>query len=205
MGAAVKPTRSGARVAIGTGRKRKTASPIDKAKGYEITWQHVSPLFEAARPYTDITFLYIVGEANDGPLKIGYSKDPISRLRTMQTGNPRRLKIEYVLVGSMHTEKLLHELWEPHAIYSARTNGRVDAAPGTEWFNPDIRAQLFPIIQDAVTRQTEHLRTADGDITSDDMERIVRDAHWDDETFIPPHRDPARLLGGGIIGRRSRI
>lgn len=71
-------------------RGRRPQSPIDKAKGYEIIWPQVSQLFEAVRHFDNPSFVYLIGEA-DGPLKIGVSKDPIARLRGMQTGNPQRL------------------------------------------------------------------------------------------------------------------
>jgi hypothetical protein len=110
MGASVKSAKSGNKVPVGAGSKRQFPSPLDKAKGYEVVWQQVSPVFESARGVGGISFVYFIGESDDGSLKIGTSKDPISRLRGMQTGNPRRLRIEHVLVGSSHLEKLLHEI-----------------------------------------------------------------------------------------------
>jgi hypothetical protein len=208
MGSAVKHLRSGNRVSIGTGRTRKVQSPIDKAKGYEIAWPQVSPLFEAARGITAISFVYFIGEADQGPLKIGVSKDPIARLRTMQTGNPRRLRIEQLLAGDTQIEKLLHELWEPHAIYSARTAGRPDAAPGTEWFKPEARPELLPIIATAAERQIEYLAAATDIVASSDLERIVRDAHAEHD-FDAQGRDEVRLLATGaghvLRSRPSRL
>lgn len=207
MGSAVKNIRSGNRVTIGTGRTRKVRSPIDKAKGYEIIWPQVSGLFEATRNLDKASFVYFIGEA-DGPIKIGVSKDPISRLRTMQTGNPRRLRIEHVLLGDMAIEKLLHEFWEPHAIFSSRAAGRPNAAPGTEWFNPDARGTLLPIIETAAKRQVEHLAEAAPTVKCEDMDRIVRDAHYDNG-FIPQGRDETRVLASGagyvLLSRPSRI
>lgn len=136
---------------------RKHDSPLDKAKAYEVVWGQVAPIFEAARPYGNNSFVYLVGEP-DGPVKIGISKDPIARLRTMQTGNPRRLRIEYVLIGDMPTEKLLHEFWEPHAISSLASRSLPGSAPGTEWFKADARAELLPIIETAVRYQLALLR-----------------------------------------------
>ena len=41
----------------------------------------------------------------------------------------------------------MHEIWAKHAIVSTRQKGKVDALPGTEWFRPDIRTDLEPIVQ----------------------------------------------------------
>ena len=41
-------------------------------------------------------FIYVIG-ADDGPQKIGFSNDVDRRLGTLQTGNPRKLKIHYIV------------------------------------------------------------------------------------------------------------
>jgi hypothetical protein len=147
-------------VPVGASRNARAKSPLDKAKGYEVVWKQVAPLFRrGARPTATPRSSTSSAKADDGPIKIGVSKDPISRLRTMQTGNPRRLRIEYVLMGDTNIERLLHELWEPFAIFSARTAGKPDAAPGTEWFTPDTRKALLPIVRD---RQHRSGRQAEG-------------------------------------------
>jgi hypothetical protein len=136
----------------------RSRSPIDKAKAYEVVWNQVGGLFDAARIFDGACFIYLIGEQDDGPFKIGFSKDPIGRLRTMQTGNPRRLRIEYVLVGDMALEKLLHELWESYAILSSASKAKPGAAPGTEWFRPEAREGILPIFADATQRQIAYLR-----------------------------------------------
>ena len=116
-------------------RERPYKSPLDRAAGFEVIWQHVSALFEVARQIANASFVYVIAE-EDGPIKIGSAVDPILRLRSLQTGNPRRLRVEHVLLGDADLERLLHELWEPFAIKSARVQRRQrpDAAPGTEGF-----------------------------------------------------------------------
>lgn len=206
MGAAVKPLRTESTRFNRTGPTRKPKSPLDKAKAYEVIWNQVSGLFDAARPYADACFVYFIGETDDGPLKIGHSKDPVARLRTMQTGNPRRLRIEYVLVGDMPLEKLLHELWEPFAVISSRSVGKPGAAPGTEWFKPEARDTLLPIIADAVSRQIECL-SGPPDVGFGTLERIVRDAHAE-SGFVARGRDEVRLLAQGagyVVRRPSRL
>lgn len=186
-------------------------SPLDKAKGYEVIWPQVAPLFEAARNIVNCCFVYVIAEA-DGPLKIGKANDPISRLRTMQTGNPRRLRIEHVLIGDIALEKLLHDYWESFAILSARGEanrgkGNLNAAPGTEWFSPEAREKLLPIIADAATRQIDILSKADEIVHIGDLERSVRDAHAESD-YIPRIRAEVYLHGqtlGTVAQRPSRI
>lgn len=209
MGSPVKlNVRTGGRVPIRAKRVPKFASPLDRAKGYEVAWQQVAPLFEAAREIEDVSFVYFIGEdGDDGPIKIGVAKDPVSRLRGMQTGNPRRLRIEQVLIGRCHLEKLLHELWEPFVIKSVRAQRTVGAAPGTEWFRADARPQLLPIIATAAAEQVSYLLQAEGEVGAE-TERIVRDAHVA-HGFVAQGRDVSRTLARGagyvVSGRPSRL
>jgi hypothetical protein len=190
----------------------KYRSPIDKAKGYELIWSQVAPLFEATRQVVNASFVYVIGEADDGPLKIGKATDPIIRLRSMQTGNPRRLRLEYVLVGDIALEKLLHDYWETFAILSARGEanrgkGNPNAHPGTEWFKPEARDTLLPIIADAANRQVELLSSGEQHIQIADLEQAVRDAHAESD-FVPRIRDEVTLHGavvGTVTQRPSRI
>lgn len=56
--------------------------------------------------------LYVISESRDGPVKIGTSADPAARLRQLQTGNPRRLRIFYICrldpEDANHAERDLH-------------------------------------------------------------------------------------------------
>jgi len=209
MGAAVKNLGRAGRgnTAIGAKRKRTHSSPIDKARGDELVWGQVSGLFEACRHIEGMVFVYFIGEPDSGPVKIGVSKDPIGRLRAMQTGNPRRLRIEHVLAGNVQTERLLHEFWERYVIRSAVSIGKPDMAPGTEWFSPAIRSELFPIVQDAARRQAE-LMGQGGNLMGEACDQLVRDAHTD-SGFVAQGRDPTTFLaaGAGYVtkGRSSRI
>lgn len=204
MGRSIVPG-SGSKVRVGATAKRKYASPLDKAKGYEVAWQQVAPVFEAARGVGGISFVYFIGESDDGMLKIGTSKDPIARLRQMQTGNPRRLRIEHILVGGPNIEKLLHEMWEKFAVYSARTAGRNDAPPGTEWFKPEIRETLLPVVVTAAKAQVAHVRECLEVIEESDLERLIREAHGAHDV-VAYKRDEVLLLGadGCSIVRGTR-
>lgn len=181
-------------------------SPIDKAKAHEVIWQNVSRLFDATRRIEKPSFVYFIGEP-DGPLKIGLSKDPIARLRGMQTGNPRRLRIEYVLLGDLNLEKLMQEMWRPHAILSANQIGKPDALPGTEWFQPEVRAALEPIVFSAVEMQIQWLHQCEDTFDWHDAERLVREAHGGhDFVAVKKHQTLLLSTDGGIMAtRKSRI
>lgn len=210
MGSAVKPIKTGRRVQVGTSQPRRAASPIDKAKAYEVVWQDVAPLFEAARPIVGCCFVYFIGEPDGGPVKIGVSKDPVARLRGMQTGNPRRLRIERVLIGAQWIEKLLHEIWEEYAIKSARATGKSDVAPGTEWFEPIVRPNLLAVIATAAQNQINYIAGIPDDVDLIDvaeLERCVRAAHGE-HGIEAKRRDVLRYLannGGGGIARGTRV
>lgn len=196
---------------------------LDKAKGYEVVWPNVAELFKvSAARIENQSFVYAIGEEGDGAMKIGLAKDPIKRLRSMQTGNPRRLKIEHVLVGDRNVEKLLHEIWEGYAIFSNAKRGKFDVAPGTEWFEPHIRAELSPVLETAANAQIDLLLKPavfrwDEEkqetihacpVTYESMEDMVRLAHT--EHGIPlKRREPVRLLAQGAgyvdISRRSYV
>ena len=186
-------------------------SPLDKARAFEVNWPHVCSLFDATRRFDGMSFVYVIAEKDGGAVKIGVAKDPIARLRSMQTGNPRRLRIEYVLVGFRDTEKLLHEYWEPHAIMSEANKGKVGGAagrdPGTEWFVPEIKEELFPIIETAVELQLEMIEAAEGNLSASETEKAIRRAHIDHD-FVVTGRDQNWLLGAGggySVSRLSRI
>lgn len=69
-------------------------------------------------------YVYFVQEENDGPIKIGWAANPIKRLSSMQSGNPRKLQ----LLGAIKTRRrsLERELHEKFSI---------DRLSG-EWFSP---------------------------------------------------------------------
>lgn len=190
-----------------TARARTYKSPLDKAYAHELDWPKVSGIFTVARGITDPSFVYLTGEQDGGPVKIGVAKDPVSRIRGMQTGNSRRLRVERVLIGDRDIEHLLHQIWRHRAIVSPTKVSNPDAGPGTEWFEPEIRDELFPIIDTAAGAQVDHIVTLDGDIEFGDLERIVREAHGA-HGMVPSRPDEVRLLGkhgGYVTPRRIRV
>lgn len=68
-------------------------------------------------------FVYFIQGENGGAIKIGFSKNPDSRLRELQTSYPDMLKILCLVPGSYKAEKEYHENFK-----DIRLNG--------EWFKP---------------------------------------------------------------------
>ena len=66
--------------------------------------------------------VYAIRMGASGPIKIGYSKDPVSRLKQMQTGCAEKLKIIGTMPGGKLEEKNIHM-----ALSSEKLSG--------EWFN----------------------------------------------------------------------
>lgn len=194
MGTSVRQTRTTGKRHKPPARNAALASPIDKAKPQQVIWQQVAPLFEAARILANPSFVYFIGEPDNGPVKIGVAKDPIARVRGMQTGNPRRLRIEHVLIGDRDTEQLLHEMWE---------SDRLTA----EWFTPEIRERLLPVVARAAEKQIAFLTQTTGDLELVDLERLIRQAHGEFDIVARP-RDVVRKLAAGsgyVVTGRTRI
>jgi hypothetical protein len=160
---------------------------LNKAKGHEIVWPQVAPMLELAA----LTYVYVIGEEDDGAVKIGVAKDPISRLRGMQTGNPRRLKVEHLLFGDGVLERTLHQYWEDYAIFSSGTRGKAGAAPNTEWFRPEVREKMFPVLAEASAAQLELVPT--GGLDERSAIRVIREAHTA-HGFVAKAREEIRLL-----------
>lgn len=203
MGAAVKHMRGGKRRAhrATPPSLRPPESPIDRAKGHELNWANVTPVFDLARGIENPEFVYIVSEGDGGPLKIGRAKDPVKRLRTMQTGNSRRLRIEFVLLGGQLLERLLHEIWEPHAVRAADRVNKIVTGPGTEWFKTEIRNELLDIMPFAVEDQIAYL-TEEAQPHYAGLASVVYHAHVMYGANIH-ERDEVRLLGA-VVGTATR-
>jgi len=76
-------------------------------------------------------FIYFIQGESGGPIKIGYTTDVQSRIRTLQTGYPDTLKLLLAIPGNFNNEQTLHfELKE------YRVQG--------EWFKP------VPVVLDKI-------------------------------------------------------
>lgn len=56
--------------------------------------------------------LYFIEEEGSDLMKIGYSKDPISRLHSMQSANPARLVMRGMVNASPDLEKAIHAAYK---------------------------------------------------------------------------------------------
>lgn len=53
--------------------------------------------------------IYFIQSGTDGPIKIGYSQDPTNRLKQLQTGSPKKLKLLCAVEGGFELERRLHD------------------------------------------------------------------------------------------------
>jgi len=69
-------------------------------------------------------YVYFIQGLCGGAIKIGFSVDPVKRLRALQTGYPDTLTILFMVPGNESTERQVHKEFE-----ASRLKG--------EWFRPD--------------------------------------------------------------------
>lgn len=95
--------------------------------------------------------VYFVQSVSGGPIKIGYtSKNPLSRLQSLQTANPEILQLLGVQFGDT---KLESDLWYRfrHAHIKAASNASFKRySRSSEWFNP-VPELLDYIRENAIT------------------------------------------------------
>lgn len=120
-------------------------------------WRHFSTwAWYSLNYWTDAydtpDFVYFVQEEDGGAVKIGRAFDPVKRLAQLQCGNPRRLKIRALLLGSPELEKGLHRLWRA-------------AAVGGEWFGAGCEQAILTLAERSSQWQMEdHREGADGNV-----------------------------------------
>lgn len=69
------------------------------------------------------TFVYFMQQGDDGPVKIGVTKDPRARHKTLQAATPHVLHVRALIWRHPDTEKLLHRIYAEHHLRG-------------EWFHP---------------------------------------------------------------------
>lgn len=82
-------------------------------------------LFSISVKLNSCMFLYVIGPL-DGPQKIGISKNPHSRLRSLQTGHPNKLFLNHSIEVPKDRVRLLERMIHQDLSHR-RTNG--------EWFD----------------------------------------------------------------------
>ena len=83
--------------------------------------------------------LYIIQSDITGDIKIGRSNNPKSRLKQLQTGSPKKLKLLVEIPNAGHYEKRLHQKLSK---YKTRKKG--------EWFTFDCTGSLPDWISEAI-------------------------------------------------------
>jgi hypothetical protein len=88
------------------------------------------------------TRIYFIQGVDGGPIKIGRSDEPETRLAMLQTGNPVALRITRVITGYSRDEVLLHELFgdfrlqgewfRPHPVLAAIADAIADESLASE-------------------------------------------------------------------------
>jgi len=98
-------------------------------------------LKRAAHEHTR-SYVYFIQELEGQPVKIGVAADPLRRLASLQTGNPRTLTIDQLIVGGVSVEKRLHRLW-----------GRKGACIRDEWFGNGYEGVILVLAKEIARRQ----------------------------------------------------
>lgn len=70
------------------------------------------------------TFIYVVQEEEAGPIKIGLASNIETRVCSLQTGNPRELRLLLAIEGDRSVERRLHRQAKPYQLRG-------------EWFRPE--------------------------------------------------------------------
>lgn len=158
---------------------------MDIARPAEVEWERVAPIFQLSQYANDLRFVYFIGEP-DGPVKIGLAKDPVRRVRELQIGNPRPLRVERVIIGHTDTERLLHKMWEPYSLVAGRDGGKIGTEPGSEWFEAEIRGELYPILDTAIRGQIERVpkRMGTKELHSGYLNDLLWEAHIEHDFVI---------------------
>lgn len=88
------------------------------------------------------TFIYLISN-NNNSIKIGHSKNPLKRIKQLQTGNDNKLTLLLVCYADIYLEKRLHKMFLFHKKYG-------------EWFTVSTE-QLNFIIQYLLERYDTQL------------------------------------------------
>ena len=134
------------------------------------------------------SFVYVIQADEGTPLKVGRARDVIARLGTLQTGNPYRLRVRYVLPGDHELEWQLHQKVAKHRLQG-------------EWFEAAAASVLFPLCE-ALGRAMRDAYDGGGEVPTYRQPgftwRRVRHpkgtVRWIEPTPVPPHEAKARLV-----------
>jgi hypothetical protein len=105
----------------------KNKSPIIKNLSIRVLKrERINPVEDnITKPIPDINNVYLFREGNTNNYKIGFSKNPIQRLRTLSTGNSTNLSIIACCPGNLDLEIRLKNKYKPY---------KKENEIATEWF-----------------------------------------------------------------------
>ncbi len=69
------------------------------------------------------SYVYFIRAGLSGPIKIGFSKNPLRRYQDLQSGNPEKLRLLAIHPGGAELERTLHRYFKPSRLLN-------------EWFDP---------------------------------------------------------------------
>lgn len=184
---------------------------LSNAYAGEINWQPAAEMFAAAKRTGCVSFVYFIQEQQEdeeevGPLKIGTALNPIKRLRALQTGNPRRLWIERLLIGDRKLERFLHESFQAYAITDGRNRSSVYNAVyqmETEWFKADTTDWLLGVAERMAALQLTSIESIPENRTVQGIGQVASEML---KSFPKRGHDDLVLLavGAGSVRRRLR-
>lgn len=116
-----------------TGRRHGTeaVTPMQAQDTLTLGQRHV--VWWRAR-LTEPSFVYVVQAQPGTPVKIGVARDVDARLAGLQTGNPYKLRVLFVLPGGYELEWQFHQKLKKY-----RMEG--------EWFDARAAEKIFPLIE----------------------------------------------------------
>lgn len=134
---------------------RRLSRKIDAGKGIQLTPEDIDQLVasgafdilqEAAEHEVDpsrypsvdrrefcpdcCTWCYLIQAGDEGPIKIGFSRDPHERLIALQTSHPEQLYLRASIAGPASNEAVLHAFYSREHLRG-------------EWFRPSPRLLAF--------------------------------------------------------------
>lgn len=127
--------------------------------------------------------IYFIQLGDNGRIRIGYSKDPTKRLKTLQTGVPDALNLLGVLNGDKAREEAIHQRFS-----DLRAHG--------EWFEPSV--ELVDFIRQNTRTLEVMLPRRSTEVTRPTTHRDHIRYLWED--WIP-RKECSMLIGGTGVGK----
>jgi hypothetical protein len=101
----------------------------------------------ASRP----SYVYFIQAQEGGPVKIGWTYNPVRRLKDLQSASPYKLVIRKLVPGTQRLEHYLHQRYESHRLegewFEAQLDMpgclHVDGLSTANWLDDDTKVRVF--------------------------------------------------------------